>query len=1082
MTSTTTGGDDATAPPLAARLLLPLLFFVSGASSLVLETVWTRQMVLVFGSTTFAVSTVLTAFMAGLAGGSFIAARRLARWSPRQSILLYGLLEAAIGLYSLFLPILVGQLPAVHRWLWGVGSSSYHTFALLRFVLAFVLLALPALAMGATLPVLTHALAAARSARTGRLVGTLYAINTAGAVVGVLLAGFVLLPRVGLLTTNWIACLADLALAGFAVLLYRKAGATLPSAPAIAAPPQGSLPPAPLLARIALFSMVVSGALSMAYEVAWTRALALVIGSSTYAFSLILLCFLLGLAGGAALYARRQAESPDQLGNLGTIHLLVAGAALATTTLIDRLPALLLVALKVFELSPNVAFLLKFALAALVIFLPALFMGMVFPAVVQLWAAPARAASRTAGEVYAINTVGSIIGSFAGGFVLVPWLGLQRTLLALVVLGCALAALFGALAASRRGGIIRVVAALTIVVVALWGTARWDLQVLSSGVFRVSRYEQVAIARVASGPPRLRDPAAEAVLAQRVLSARKTLPLLASVDTLLEPTEGMRLVRHREGITTTVGIGRTVDHALSSEGCWVRTALLVNGKPDASLSVLHPRPSGGCASLSRGPIPGPGIRFSPSGDAETQMLSGLLPLLLRSSRAKRGLVIGWGSGVSVGAALQGGVRHVVAVELEREVVAAARAFEPYNRIPQRDPRVTLVNEDGRNYLAATKERFDVVISEPSNPWMAGCGNLFTREFFRQVRSHLDSDGVFLQWLQAYEIAPHNVWSILATLRSVFESVHVFSPVRTPTDLLLVARRRKTKPSWRAIDVALERASTREALRPLGILGPADVLARLRAGPRAVARVSRGAPANTDDNARIEFAAPRDLINYKRYSSRAILKALGRRLVIEDEITDAPASAPEALCLAALRAGQLAQGQRRARAGKLARCGRVAKILAVDATAVKLRPWLEAIPAPPGDGTRQRREVLALVARLQGSREQRAAQLASLAHRGGRDPWLDAALGFLLAKTERLFDALALTMAARRVVPAGGLSRALGGLEVHLLRRLRSPLAAMQIAMALASADRLRDLSTAKTVQPGASSAPASRASTAAPSR
>ncbi|MBW2732103.1 MAG: fused MFS/spermidine synthase, partial [Deltaproteobacteria bacterium] len=442
-------------------IAIAVLFFFSGLSSLILETVWTRQLVLVFGSTTFAISSVLTAFMAGLAGGSLSAGRRVDRLDRAQALRLYSALELVVGLYALLLPWAFELLPQLHVWLWGVEARSYHLFALLRFLLVFVLLAPPTFAMGATLPVLTQALMGGdRTSLPGRAVGGLYAVNTAGAVGGVFVAGFVLLPAWGTRQTTIVACLLDMLLAVVAFALAARVGRSIitqgrkgdgdpaaPLAPGAPAVPSADLAPHGVevslgFRRFALVSIAISGAVAMAYEVAWTRALTLVVGSSTYAFSLILIAFLLGLAGGAALYARRQVAAPDQGANLTMVHLLTALTALATTAIIDKLPAVLLGAFKVVELSSGVVFVLKFVVISTVVLLPALFMGMVLPAVVQIWSSGERVAGRAAGVVYGVNTLGAIVGSFLSGFVLVPFLGLQRTLALLVTLGAALAIAF----------------------------------------------------------------------------------------------------------------------------------------------------------------------------------------------------------------------------------------------------------------------------------------------------------------------------------------------------------------------------------------------------------------------------------------------------------------------------------------------------------------------------------------------------------------------------------------------------------------------------------------------------------------
>jgi spermidine synthase len=405
-----------------------------------------------------------------------------------------------------------------------------------------------------------------------------------------------------------------------------------------------------------------------------------------------------------------------------------------------------------------------------------------------------------------------------------------------------------------------------------------------------------------------------------------------------EPAAAYGVVFHREGVTTTVSLTRTVDHSLSDRACWVRHSLLVNGKPDASLTVLHPKPRGGCKGLLGQRLAGPGLGISPSGDAETQILSGLLPVCLHQGAEMPAsvMVIGWGSGITVGAVLRAPVRRVVAVELEREVLEAARHFEPYNHRPQLDRRLQLVNEDGRNFLSSNPQLYDVIISEPSNPWIAGCGNLFTSEFFQLVRERLEPGGVFLQWLQAYEISPENVWSILGTLADLFPSVYVFQPVRASSDLLIVARE-SGRLSWSSLQRRFADPRIRDELARIGIEDPADLMVRMLAGPRWIRQMTAGAPRNTDDNARIEFAAPKDLINYRSYSAKRITDQLGQvraRAPLDPirEVSDLPSSPAVAdrLCWALLGAGRAVAAVRLS--GEIevsARCKEVASVLSAE---------------------------------------------------------------------------------------------------------------------------------------------------------
>lgn len=291
--------------PSGGTAVVLLCFFLSGATGLLYEVLWLRVLGLVFGHTVHAITTVLAAFMAGLTLGSFLFGRRAGR--IQQPIRAYGFLEVGIGVYCALLPILLGFASGTFVWLQGPLGASYQALGLIQFVVVFMLLVVPTTLMGATLPILSEALVS-HKAGVGRTVGTLYAVNTFGAVLGVLLAGYVLLPALGNRVTMAIAAAANVAV-GILAITYgwgrrRHAVATGDCS--------GTLPAAEAVIPVAWLPVAVlgvSGAVSMAYAVAWTRALALVIGSSTYAFSSMLVAFLVGIAGGGAACTRGWRDS-----------------------------------------------------------------------------------------------------------------------------------------------------------------------------------------------------------------------------------------------------------------------------------------------------------------------------------------------------------------------------------------------------------------------------------------------------------------------------------------------------------------------------------------------------------------------------------------------------------------------------------------------------------------------------------------------------------------------------------------------------------------------------------------------------
>ena len=325
------------------RPVILACFFLSGASGLVLEMLWTRMLTLVFGSTTLAVSTVLTAFMGGLGLGSYLAGRVADRLkNPART---YALTEAAIGCYALLVPVAMSFYPGLNRWLWSVFGDHYGLLSVLRFVASAGLLILPTTLMGATLPILARHFVRHpwELRRVGLKIGTLYSTNLFGAVAGAFLAGFVFLPSWGVRWTNVTAASFNLSLAA-AILIARRlprfANARASTGEAMdellenaAADGQlgiaDALPPVALVTprarRVALAAFAVSGATAMTLQVLWTRALAVLIGSSVYSFTLILLAFLVGLGSGSALFGRLSQRTRHPIRWLAGLHLGIAG-------------------------------------------------------------------------------------------------------------------------------------------------------------------------------------------------------------------------------------------------------------------------------------------------------------------------------------------------------------------------------------------------------------------------------------------------------------------------------------------------------------------------------------------------------------------------------------------------------------------------------------------------------------------------------------------------------------------------------------------------------------------------------------
>jgi spermidine synthase len=412
-TSPSRPGSRAT-PSLRGVVLA--LFVASGAAGLIYQVVWSRQLVLVFGNTTQAVATIVTAFMAGLGFGSLIGGRLAG--TTRRPLRLYGLVELAVAAMAAFLPLIFSGLAELYRGVWPSLVERPGQLAGVRFALALAAVAPATFLMGMTLPLLTRYLVRTLDEAGARL-GELYAANTIGAMAGTLLGGFVLIEFLGLRLTSYLAVALNLA-AGLGALALSRRWEAAPGDDAPAARRQRpARPEVPRWfrprRRVVLAATFVSGFVSLALEVLWTRMLAEGTGSNIYVFTTILAVFLFGIAVGSFLYRRFSRPEWERLGALGLC--LGAIGVLAQLTVV---------------LGSGILGHVPSKLGTVAILLPAtILMGYAFPLAGRLATPSAEAAGGSVGLLYAANTLGSILGSFGAAFVLAGTLGTNGSILLL---------------------------------------------------------------------------------------------------------------------------------------------------------------------------------------------------------------------------------------------------------------------------------------------------------------------------------------------------------------------------------------------------------------------------------------------------------------------------------------------------------------------------------------------------------------------------------------------------------------------------------------------------------------------------
>lgn len=434
--------------------LILLAFTLSGFAGLAYELVWTKKLSLIFGVSSGAITTVLAAFMGGLALGSALLGRRADR--SRRPLFLYGALELGIGVSAYLIPYLFDAVNAAYIALARALPYQTATFVALRYLLCFAALLAPTVLMGGTLPVMSRAWVREKE-RIGEGVGLLYGVNTMGGVLGTIATGFVLLGTLGAADTTRVAVALNLVIGVACMWLARglPESATEPERAAsgaeVSAPRRGRRSRAarrgqaheplagealsPAGQRLLLVGYALAGATSLAYEVLWTRVLVYFTSQTIYAFSTILACFLIGLAVGSFVFARPADRLRDRLTAFGLIELGIGISASYLLLMIGRLVSLSRAVQAIAgggEAPP------KFAVAFALMLAPTLLMGAVTPLVIRAYADRVERLGGRLGALYAANTVGCVAGSVAAGFGLLAWLGAQRGVLAVAVANVAL--------------------------------------------------------------------------------------------------------------------------------------------------------------------------------------------------------------------------------------------------------------------------------------------------------------------------------------------------------------------------------------------------------------------------------------------------------------------------------------------------------------------------------------------------------------------------------------------------------------------------------------------------------------------
>ncbi|MEW5849446.1 MAG: fused MFS/spermidine synthase [Myxococcota bacterium] len=784
-------------------LKIALLLFGSGFCALIYQTAWLRELRLIFGASTAASAAVLAIFMGGLGLGSALLGRKAD--GRERPLMFYANLELGIAASAAVTPLLVDLTRSAYVALGGTVALGMFLGTVVRLALSALVLLLPTVLMGGTLPAAAKA-AESHDDNARRHLSLLYACNTLGAVTGATLSTFVLLEVFGIRATLWIACLINALVALLARGLAREmpvaqaAPSTAPEAPAPTSEAPAAAP------ALVLAAAAVVGFAFLLMELVWYRMLAPLLGGSSYTFGLILALALLGIGLGGGLYSSFGGNRRPTLLGFALTCTLEALFIAIPFALGDRLAVL---ALLLHDLSA-LGFLgsvIAWSLVAAVVVLPAsIVAGAQFPLLIALLGKGDHDVGRHVGLAYAYNTAGSIVGSLAGGFGLMP---------ALTAPGC-----------------WRMVVAL---LAALGG-----LSALAGGMQRPARVLPTGLAAVAALWLVMQDGPSAAWRHGGVGAHRSRLSEY-TLNGLMNWQHGPRrnVVWEEDGVESTVALSGT-------DGL----AFVVNGKIDGNAR----------------------------GDAPTQVMGGLVGAALLAE-PKTSLVVGLGTGSTAGwLGVVPSMERVDVVELEPAILDVARKCAPVNQDVMNNPKVHNFIGDAREVLLTTSRDYDIIFSEPSNPYRAGIASLFTQEFYQAVSTRLRPGGVFLQWVQAYEVDAETVRTIYATLHSVFPSVETWQTMMG-TDLLLVASREPVAMDAATLRARLETEPFKSALQNAWrVRGLEGFLSHHVARPSLAAEIARqeGAWLNTDDMSPVEFGFARHVGRRHGFQMSELMKLAQER--------------------------------------------------------------------------------------------------------------------------------------------------------------------------------------------------------------
>jgi spermidine synthase/MFS family permease len=806
------------------KTIIALFFVITGATGLVYQIVWFKYLALFLGNTTYAQMIVLSTFLGGLALGNYIFGRKADYY--KNHLMVYAILELFVGLYCILYPFISSLLG--DAFISTAANFNYDgrnfVFNFLRFVSSAILLLLPTTAMGGTLPILSKYFVENLN-NTRKDVATLYFLNSFGAVWGILIAGFQLIPGFGLQPTIIAAAIINIFVGICALIISRFNSSTDKFSEEkkdeiiIEEPVVDETENSGRIGAILIIAAGLSGMAALLYEMVWTRLFITIFGSSTYAFSLMLIAFISGITIGSFLITLKYFLRFNKIKMVVLLQILIAASTGLILIFYERFAYILWQLASLFtknESTFSLFLVVQFSMCFLVLVIPTIFMGMTLPAIVDIIAAKNKLVGKTVGTVFSVNTLGTVIGVILTGLVFIPMFGIKSTFEIGIAINLIAAILiirvYKSIIVKKKIGYV--LSAVSIYILYVFMSPAWDVNISIGGVFRALKEE---------APPTYAD--------------------------YKNYVANYKVLFYKEGTNANVAVTLTPPPLIQKR-------LVINGKPDAS-------------SIT---------------DMPTQKLIAQIPMLLHKD-PQNVFVVGFGSGATIGSVLTHQINKVDCAEISVEVIEAGKYFKEENGDCLNNKKLNLYNEDALTLLKLSKEKYDVIISEPSNPWIAGIGNLFSVEYFNLCKSKLSDDGIMVQWFHMYESDDQIVKLVLNTFRSVFRNSTVWQGVST--DLIIVGFKNQFIPDFVNIEKKINLPDIKNDLASIGVNNILTFLTSQSLSGRGIFLAADTKEINSEFHPRLEFLAPKSF--YVGNTSQLIYKfdekfdTLNKKLFLFDYI-------------------------------------------------------------------------------------------------------------------------------------------------------------------------------------------------------